>query len=109
MSDPLPLLSFYILLALHDGPAHGWDVIKRIREITDGQSDPSSGSLYLSMVRLEQQGLLAEASRPSGAPDDPRRRYYKLTPSGRSVARAEATRLEQLVDAAKRRRVLPQS
>ena len=108
MSDPLPLLSFYILLALHDGPAHGWDVIKRIREITDGQSDPSSGSLYLAMVRLEQQGLLAEASRPAGAADDPRRRYYKLTPSGRSVARAEASRLEQLVDHAKRRRVLPQ-
>ena len=108
MSDPLPLLSFYILLALHDGPAHGWDVIKRIREITDGQSDPSSGSLYLAMVRLEQQGLLAEASRPAGAADDPRRRYYKLTPSGRSVARAEASRLEQLVDQAKRRRVLPQ-
>jgi DNA-binding PadR family transcriptional regulator len=109
VSDPLPLLSFYILLALYDGPAHGWDVIKRIRQITDGQSDPSSGSLYLAMVRLEQQGLLAEASRPAGAPDDTRRRYYKLTPSGRSVARAEATRLEHLVEQAKRRRVLSQS
>lgn len=108
MSDPLPLLSFYILLALHDGPAHGWDVIKRIREITDGQSDPSSGSLYLAMVRLEQQGLLTEAARPAGA-DDPRRRYYKLTPAGRAAARDEATRLEQLVDQAKRRRVLSQS
>ena len=106
MSDPLPLLSFYILLALHDGPAHGWDVIKRIREITDGKSDPSSGSLYLAMVRLEQQGYLAEASRPAGAADDPRRRYYKLTPSGRAVTRAEASRLEHLVDQAKQRRVL---
>jgi DNA-binding PadR family transcriptional regulator len=108
MSDPLPLLSFYILLALHDGPAHGWDVIKRIREITDGQSDPSSGSLYLAMVRLEQQGLLAEASRPAGTGDDSRRRYYKLTPAGRAVARGEASRLDQLVSQAKRRRVLPQ-
>ena len=106
MSDPLPLLSFYILLALHDGPAHGWDVIKRIRAITDGQSDPSSGSLYLAMVRLEQQALLAEAARPAGSADDPRRRYYKLTPSGRAVARAEAARLAHLVEQAKQRRVL---
>jgi DNA-binding PadR family transcriptional regulator len=109
VSDPLPPLSFYILLALHDGPAHGWGIIKRIRDLTEGQSDPSTGSLYLAMTRLETAGFIAEAKRPSGEPDDPRRRYYKLTAAGRTTTQAEARRLDQLVDHARRKRVLPQA
>lgn len=107
-SEPLAPLSFYILLALHDGPAHGWGIIKRIREITEGQNDPSTGSLYLAMIRLENAGLIAEGKRPSGEPHDARRRYYRLTPAGREVARAEAMRLEQLVSHAREKRVIPQ-
>lgn len=108
MNDPLPPLSFYILLALFDGPAHGWGIIKRIRDITEGQSDPSTGSLYLAMMRLEKSALIAEAKRPAGEADDPRRRYYKLTPAGRAIAQGEAQRLEQLVKHARSRDVLPQ-
>ena len=103
---PLPPLSFYILLALFDGPAHGWGIIKRIRELTEGQSDPSTGSLYLAMLRMEEQGWLEEAARPAGESDDARRRYYRLTAAGRKVARAEATRLEGLLVYARARRVL---
>jgi DNA-binding PadR family transcriptional regulator len=108
VSDPLPPLSFYILLALFDGPAHGWGIIKRIRDITEGQSDPSTGSLYLAMMRLEKSALIAEAKRPAGEADDPRRRYYKLTAAGRAMAQGEAQRLEQLVKHARSRDVLPQ-
>jgi len=108
VSDPLPPLSFYILLALFDGPAHGWGIIKRIREITEGQSDPSTGSLYLAMMRLEKAALISEAKRPAGEPDDPRRRYHKLTAAGRAAAQAEAKRLEQLVQHARLRDVLAQ-
>src|ERR1041384_7354169 len=104
--EPMPSLSFYILLALHDGPAHGWGVIKRIREITEGQSDPSTGSLYLAMTRLENAGFIGEDKPPASEPDDPRRRYYKLTATGRATAQTEARRLEQLVDHARRKRVL---
>jgi DNA-binding PadR family transcriptional regulator len=104
----MPPLSFYILLALFDGPAHGWGIIKRIREITEGQSDPSTGSLYLAMIRLEKSALIAEAKRPVGEADDPRRRYYKLTAAGRAMAQAEAVRLESLVKHARARDVLPQ-
>jgi len=103
----MPPLSFYILLALHDGPAHGWGIIKRIREITEGQSDPSTGSLYLAMMRLQSDGLIAEGKRPSGDSDDARRRYYKLTPAGRAAAQAEATRLDQLVAHARSRSIIP--
>lgn len=104
----MPPLSFYILLALFDGPAHGWGIIKRIRDITEGQSDPSTGSLYLAMMRLEKSALIAEAKRPSGEADDPRRRYYKLTAAGRAMAQAEAQRLDSLVRHARSRDVLPQ-
>jgi DNA-binding PadR family transcriptional regulator len=105
----MPPLSFYILLALHDGPAHGWGIIKRIRELTEGESDPSTGSLYLAMLRLEEQGWLEESPRPAGEAEDPRRRYYRLTALGRRTARAEATRLDRLLTYARARRVLGQS
>ena len=94
---PLPGLSYYVLLALGEGEAHGWAVIKRIRELTEGTANPSSGSLYLAMVRLEDDGLIAEADAPPDGGDDPRRRYYRLTPLGRDVARAESRRLDRLV------------
>jgi DNA-binding PadR family transcriptional regulator len=96
---PLPGLSYYVLLALGEGDAHGWAVIKRIRDLTDGGANPSSGSLYLAMVRLQDDGLIAESPTPAG--DDARRRYYKLTPLGRDVARAESRRLERLVHRAR--------
>ncbi|HEU4631465.1 MAG TPA: PadR family transcriptional regulator [Gemmatimonadaceae bacterium] len=92
---PLPTLSYYVLLALGDGAAHGWAVIKRIRELTDQAANPSSGSLYLAMVRLQDDGLIADSPTPAG--DDARRRYYRLTPLGREVARAESQRLERLL------------
>ena len=93
---PLPGLSYYVLLALGEGEAHGWAIIKRIRDLTDHAANPSSGSLYLAMVRLQDDGLIAETPPPDGE-DDARRRYYRLTPLGRDVARAESRRLERLV------------
>ena len=102
---PLPSLSYYVLLALGEGAAHGWAVIKRIRELTDGTANPSSGSLYLAMVRLEDDGLIAESRTPDG--DDARRRYYRLTPLGRDVARAESERLDRLVRRARALDLLP--
>jgi DNA-binding PadR family transcriptional regulator len=104
---PLPALPYYVLLALSEGVAHGWVLIKRIREITDGQSNPSSGSLYLAMIRMERQGLIEEAAAPAGEEADTRRRHYRLTPFGRAAVRAESARLAQLVTHARKRNVLP--
>ena len=102
---PLPTLSYHVLLALGEGDAHGWAVIKRIRELTDGSANPSSGSLYLAMVRLEDDGLIADSPTPPG--DDARRRYYRLTPLGTAVAQAEAARLMDLVRMARARGLAP--
>jgi DNA-binding PadR family transcriptional regulator len=97
---PLPDLHFHILLALAEGDAHGWIVIKRIRALAQRRSAPSSGSLYLAMIRLEERGLIAESG--AGEEADGRRRSYALTDLGRAVMRAEASRLAALVAAAGR-------
>ena len=96
---PLPHMTYHVLLALAEGEAHGWELIRRIRALTEGTSDPSSGSLYLAMMRMEDQGLLAEAKAPSDA--DERRRYYRLTPFGRRVLAAESERVALLVERAR--------
>ncbi len=107
---PLPHLAFHVLLALAQGELHGWAIIRRIREITEGVTNPSSGSLYLSIGKLEDRGLLEEApTRPEKGKDDPRRRYYVLTPLGRRVVEAEAGRLAGLVELARFADVLPRS
>ena len=92
---PLPNLHFHVLLALSDGVSHGWAIIKRIQEMTEGEADPSTGSLYMTLMRLEDQGLIEQADGPADA--DARRRYYRLTRMGRETARAEAARLSKLV------------
>lgn len=99
---PLPDLTLHVLLALVEGPLHGWAVVKRIEGLTEGRRSPSSGSLYLAMVRLEDQGLLEEVPQPEGIDsDDDRRRYHRLTGLGRRVLQAEMRRLSGLVEVAR--------
>jgi DNA-binding PadR family transcriptional regulator len=93
---PLPDLTLHVLLALAEGDIHGWGIIKRIGELTERRTQPSSGSLYLAMARLEKQGLVSNAPRPSDD-TDPRRRYYTLNPLGRRVLAAETVRLSKLM------------
>ena len=97
---PLPHLPFHILLAIAGQDAiHGWAVIKRIEQITSGKTCPSTGSLYLAMGRLQERGLLEDASAPSDEKDQ-RRRFYRLSALGQRVLSAESQRLSGLVDVA---------
>lgn len=99
---PLPPATFHILIALGDGDAHGYAVIQEIAARTGGEVQLSAGTLYRSIQRMQEQGLVAEArGRPPAGEDDERRRYYRVTPFGRAVARAEARRLTQLVKLAR--------
>ena len=103
---PLPHLPLHVMLALSDGNArHGWGVIKRIEEMTDGRSCPSTGSLYLAMGRLEERGLIEQVPAPALG-EDVRRKHYGLTPLGRRVLEAESRRLATLVDVARASRIL---
>jgi DNA-binding PadR family transcriptional regulator len=105
-ADGLTPLSSAILFALAGGASHGYAIIKEIESITDGEMSPNTGSMYLALHRLLEDGLIAESSGPA---DDARRRYYRLTESGRASAKAEAKRLAQLVRAAAARKLIPRS
>ena len=99
---PLPPATFHILIALGDGDAHGYAIIQEIAARTRGGVRLSAGTLYRSIQRMEEQGLVAESrGRPPAADDDERRRYYHVTAFGRAVATAEARRLTQLVKLAR--------
>jgi DNA-binding PadR family transcriptional regulator len=99
---PLPPATFHILLALADDDRHGYAIIQDIAARTNGELKLSAGTLYRSIQRMLEQGLLVEPrDRPSPENDDERRRYYRITALGRDVARAETRRLTQLVKFAK--------
>ena len=94
---PLPPATFHILLALAASDRHGYGIIQDVEARTDGALRLSPGTLYRTIQRLLEQGLILEPKRRADPQDDPRRRYYRITPSGTLVARAETRRLAQLV------------
>ena len=107
---PLTPVVFHMLLTLVDGERHGYGIMQEIVRRTDGQLSVGPGTLYRSIKRLLDDGLIAEADeRPDPALDDERRRYYRLTDFGRRVAEAEAERLVQLVQLAQTKRLLRSS
>jgi len=99
---PLPPVTFHILMALADDDRHGYAIIQDIEARTGGSLKLSAGTLYRSIQRMLDQGLLVETSeRPAPEFDDERRRYYRITKLGTAVARAETRRLMQLVKLAR--------
>jgi DNA-binding PadR family transcriptional regulator len=103
---PLTTVSFEILLALADGPRHGYDVMVAIEARTNGRISLNPGTLYRALDRLVHQGLLEAGERRVGANN---RRVFKLSRLGARVAAAEARRLADQVSAARVRRLLPQA
>jgi DNA-binding PadR family transcriptional regulator len=81
--------------------------MKDIRERTEAGISPATGTVYLALQRLEDDGLVADTPRPKGADDDTRRRYYRLTRFGRRVVAAEAERLLALAQQAANARIIP--
>jgi len=95
---PLPPVTFHILMALADEDRHGYAIIQEVAARTEGQVTLGAGTLYRSVQRMLEQGLIVEVrERPAPELDDERRRYYRLTAFGMEVARAEAQRLADLV------------
>jgi DNA-binding PadR family transcriptional regulator len=107
--DMLPLTPavFHILLALADGEKHGYSIMQEVATITDGAVRMGPGTLYGTIKRLLEAGMIEESDeRPDPALDDERRRYYRLTPFGERVAQAEAARLALLVNVAQSKRLM---
>ena len=91
---PLTPVVFHVLLALAEGPAHGYAVAREVEEVTEGRVRMGPGTLYGSLQRMRDQGLVEEADNPGDeAAHAERRRYYALTPLGRAALRAEGERL----------------
>ena len=104
---PLPVSEFQILLALADEERHGYAIRREVAERTDGDVQLVPGTLYGSIKRMVNSGLITESDeRPDPELDDERRRYYRITPLGRKVAAAEARRMERLVGIARAKRLL---
>ena len=104
---PLPPATFHILLALADGEQHGYAIMKGVTERSEGTVRLGPGTLYGALKRLLESGLVEETDeRADPEQDDERRRYYQLTPFGLSVARAEARRLDAMVRAARRKKLI---
>jgi DNA-binding PadR family transcriptional regulator len=98
---------FHIMLVLAEGAAHGYAIMGDIERLTDGRMRLGPGTLYRSLQRMEVEGLVEEVGlQREDAPDDERRRYYRLTRAGRRVAHAEAERLASLVRLARGRGLL---
>jgi DNA-binding PadR family transcriptional regulator len=105
---PLQPATFHILLAVADEDRHGYAIIQDVAERTGGTLRLSAGTLYRSIQRMLDEGLIVEPrERPSPDRDDERRRYYRITSLGAAVAKAEARRLADLVRMARSRGFVP--
>ena len=107
---PLQPASFHILLSLADEDRHGYAIIQDISRRTNGEIKLSAGTLYRSIQRMQEQGLIIETkTRPAPEDDDERRRYYRITPLGKTVAQAEVRRLHELLKIARACGVVPRT
>lgn len=101
---PLSPVTFDILLALAEGEQHGYRIMLDVNQ-RSASTSLRAGTLYRALARLLEQELIEELSvRPTD--DDERRRYYRLTERGLTVARAEAARLAAQLSTARARRLV---
>lgn len=98
--DPLPAAAFQILLSLAEGELHGYAIMREVEQQTNGRIRMGPGTLYGSIQTLLEGGMIEEVASASSSDLSERRRYYRLTRSGRSLARAEAERLAETVQVA---------
>ncbi|GLV60687.1 PadR family transcriptional regulator [Dictyobacter sp. S3.2.2.5] len=104
---PLTPAVFHILLALADGERHGYSIMQEIAAQTQGKLRIGPTTLYRSIKRMLEDGLIEETDeRPDPALDDERRRYYRLTELGLQVVRAEVQRLALAVEVARQKPLL---
>ena len=104
---PLKPKVLHVLLAVVDGPRHGYSIMQEVAERTNGQVRLWPAALYALLRELEKTDFIVESDdRPSADKDDERRRYYALTPHGKRVLDAEVRRLEAIVSHARSSRAL---
>ncbi len=106
-AKPITRSAFYILLALADEDRHGLGIASEVAARTDDEVDLGPGTLYNAIKKMLEEGLIQDSNaRPGAGNDDPRRRYYHITRTGRRALRGETRRLARILDAARDKNVL---
>lgn len=100
---PLTPAVFHILLALADGPLHGYGIMQAVERSAGGEAAMGPGTIYGSLQRMEEAGLVKELP----ARDDDRRRVFAMLPAGRRALAQEAERLARLAAIVRARRLVP--
>jgi DNA-binding PadR family transcriptional regulator len=109
--DLLPLSPpvYHVLLALGSDAMHGYAVMQAFADKTSGEEALLPGTLYATISRMVDAGLLEELPEAPPESSDKRRRYYRVTEFGRAVARAESDRIHRLLTVARREQLAPDS
>lgn len=107
---PLSPPVLHILLSIGEQRLHGYAIMQRFEEKTGGDGVLLPGTLYSSIARMLEQGLIEESDSPSGEESrDKRRRYYGITEWGRRVVQAELSRMQVLIDVGREQNLTPSS
>ena len=111
MNDPIDYLplnprDFLVLMSLTVGEKHGYRIVREVEEQSGGVVKMDPSNLYRSIKRLMNKGLVKETEAKRSTSDKEQRRYYAITPLGRKVVKAEATRLDKLTAVAHQRRLI---
>jgi DNA-binding PadR family transcriptional regulator len=108
LAQPLTPAVFHILLALSDGDLHGYGIMKQVNADSERRVSMGAGTLYGSLKRMLDAGLVKEsAKRVDPDLDDERRIYYAITGLGKKALASELDRLRHLVELSRRRKLLP--
>ena len=103
---PLTPSMFYVLLALADGEKHGYAMMQEMSALSHGKFRMGPATLYTTLQRLLNLGMIEEVEGVESV-EDSRRRYYRLTATGKSLLEAELGRMDSVVRLARRRKLVP--
>lgn len=107
---PLTPAVFHILLALSNGERHGYGIMKQVETDSQGNVSMGPGTLYGSLKRMLDSGLVKESDkRIDPEMDDERRIYYQITGLGRKALEAELGRYKNIVNVAQKRKLFPKT
>jgi DNA-binding PadR family transcriptional regulator len=107
---PLTPAVFFILFALADGEKHGYAIMQSVSRISPNQFRMGPGTLYSTIQRLLDLDLIEETEGAGGRSDhESRRRYYKLTRTGKTVLTADIGRMESVVRLARDKKLVPKT
>ncbi len=104
---PLTPAVFFVLFSLADGEKHGYAIMQETSALSGGKFRMGPGTLYTTLQRLLDLGLIEEVQGSGGVEQDSRRRYYRLTGSGKLLLEAEVGRMDSVVRLARRRKLVP--